>query len=257
MRVFRIKVAVFKGLSSLYMIEGIYVILTCIRGRQMVRKRIRAIFLIVLLGLVIFIIIKGIPFIDSDFKSLEKVIVIDPGHGGKDPGTIGFSGSYEKDINLAISKKLSKKLKSKGYKVITTRGDDEYVDNLLRAEIANKRKARVFISIHVNAMEDNSSVDGIQVLYFPNRESTIGDLDNNELAQIVMDSIINGTGAKDRGIIEREDLIVLNQSKMPAILIENGFLSNENEEKLLLTDDYQNKLVDSIIDGLEEYFSFN
>lgn len=200
---------------------------------------------------------KEIPFIGFNFKSLEKVIVIDAGHGGKDPGTIGFSGNYEKDINLDISKKLKEKLKSNGYKVILTRDNDEYVDNLLRAKLANKKRARVFISIHGNAMENNSSTNGVQVLFYPNRESTIGDLNNNELAQIMMNSLINGTGANDKGIIEREDLIVLNQTKMPAIIIECAFLSNENEEKLLLTDDYQDKIVDSIIDGLEEYFSLN
>lgn len=74
----------------------------------------------------------------------------------------------------------------------------------------------------------------MKVLYFPDRESTIGDLNNNELARIVMESLINGTGAKDKGIIEREDLIVLNQTKMPAILIEYGFLSNEKEEKRIV-----------------------
>jgi len=223
----------------------------------MLFRKIRLVFLIILLGLVILIMPKRIPFIGDNFKSLEKVIVIDAGHGGRDPGATGFSGNYEKDINLEISKRLKEKLKSNGYKVILTRESDEYADNLLRAEISNKKRARVFISIHGNAMEDNSSVDGIQVLYYPNRESTIGDLNNNELAQIMMNSMINGTGAKDRGIIEREDLIVLNQTKMPAILIEYGFLSNKNEEKLLLTDDYQNKMVDSIIDGLEKYFSLN
>lgn len=211
----------------------------------------------ILIALVIFIVFKGIVFIFSDFKSLEKVIAIDAGHGGKDPGAIGFNGNYEKDINLEISQKLEEKLKLNGYKVISTRDSDEYVDNHLRAKLANKKRSRVFISIHGNAMEDNSSTNGIQVLYYPNRKSTIGDLNNNELAQIMMDSIINGTGAIDKGIVEREDLIVLNQTKMPAILIECGFLSNENEEKLLLRDDYQNKIVDSIIDGLEEYFSLN
>lgn len=210
------------------------------------------------MGLVILIILKGLPFfIDRNFKSLEKVIVIDPGHGGRDPGAIGFSGNYEKDINLEISQKLVEKLKLNGYKVISTRDSDEYVDNHLRAKLANKKRARVFISIHGNALKNNSSTNGIQVLYYPNRESTIGDLNNNELAQILMNSLINGTGANDKGIVEREDLIVLNQTKMPAILIEYGFLSNENEEKLLLTDDYQNKIVDSIIEGLEEYFSLN
>lgn len=220
-------------------------------------KRLRGVLLIVLIGLVIFIAFKGIPFINGDFKSIEKVIVIDAGHGGKDPGTTGVSGNYEKDINLQISKKLAKKLKLGGYKIILTRDNDEYVDNLSRVELANKKRARVFISIHGNAMEDNNSINGVQVLYYPNRESTIGDLNNNELAQIVMDSLIDGTGAKDRGIIEREDLIVLNQTKMPAILIEYGFLSNEKEEKLLLSDDYQNSVVDSIVNGLERYFSLN
>ncbi|WP_159429052.1 MULTISPECIES: N-acetylmuramoyl-L-alanine amidase family protein [Tissierellales] len=222
----------------------------------MFRKK-RVVFLTILLGLVILIIIKGIPFIDRNFKSSKRVIVVDPGHGGKDPGTIGFSGNYEKEVNLEISKKLKKKLKSNGYKVILTRDSDEYVDNLLRAKTANKKRARVFISIHCNSMENNSSVDGVQVLYYPNRESTIGDLNNNELAQIMMNSMVNGTGAKDKGIIERKNLIVLNQTKMPAIIIECGFLSNKNEEKLLLTEDYQNKIVDSIIDGLEEYLSLN
>lgn len=223
----------------------------------MVLRKIRKIFLIAFVGLFIFIVFKGILFFGGNFKSLEKVIVIDAGHGGKDPGTIGISGNYEKDINLEISKKLAEKLKLKGYKIILTRDSDEYVDNPSRAELANKKRARVFVSIHGNAMEDNSSVNGMQVLYYPNRESTIGDLNNNELARILKDSLINGTGAIDKGIIEREDLIVLNQTKMPAILIECGFLSNEKEEKLLLTDDYQNKVVDSIVNGLEEYFSLN
>lgn len=220
-------------------------------------KRIRLVFLTVFLGLFILFIFKTISFLGFNFKSSEKVIVIDAGHGGKDPGTIGFNGNYEKDINLEISKKLKEKLKPNGYKVILTRDSDKYVDNLLRAKLANKRRARIFISIHGNAMENNNSTNGIQVLYYPNRESTIGDLNNDELAQIMMSSLVKGTGANDKGIIEREDLIVLNQTKMPALIIECGFLSNENEEKLLLTDDYQNKMVDSIIDGLEEYFSLN
>ncbi|MDD4726928.1 MAG: N-acetylmuramoyl-L-alanine amidase, partial [Tissierellia bacterium] len=96
-------------------------------------------------------------------------------------------------------------------------------------------------------MEKNSSVDGVQVLYYPDRESTIEDLDNNQLGSIMLKSIIEGTSAKDRGAIAREDLIVLNETKMPAILIEYGFISNEAEEKLLLTDEYQETMVNSIV----------
>ena len=220
-------------------------------------RRKRGIFLIILIALVTLVLFKGMPFIFNDFKSSQRVIVLDAGHGGRDPGAISFNGNYEKDINLKISKKLIENLGSRGYKVISTRNSDEYVENLERAELANKKRGRVFISIHCNASENNSSVHGAQVLYYPNRESTIGDLNNNDLAQIMMDSIINRTGASDKGIVKREDLIVLNRTKMPAIIIECGFLSNENEEKLLLTDDYQNKIVGSIIDGLENYFSLN
>lgn len=223
----------------------------------MLFRRIRAIFLIILLTLIVFFTFTRSPFMKGEFKSSKKVIVIDPGHGGKDSGTIGFSGNYEKDINLQISKKLSKKLKSMGYKIVLTRDNDEYIDNLVRAEIANNKRARVLVSVHCNSLENNSTVDGIQVLYYPDRESTVDNLNNNELAQIMLSSLIDGTGAKDRGMVEREDLIVLNQTKMPAILIECGFLSNENEERLLLADDYQNKMVDLIADGLEEYFSSN
>lgn len=212
---------------------------------------------IFLISLVIFIVLKGITFIFNDFKSSEKVIVIDAGHGGNDPGAIGFNGNYEKDINLGITIKLKEELKLIGYKVVLTRDSDEYVDNIERAKLANKNRSRVFISIHNNSMEDNSSANGIEVLYYPNRKSTIGDLNNKELAQIVMDSMINGTGGSNRGIIERGELIVLKHTKMPAIIVECGFLSNENEEKLLLTDEYQNQIVDSIVKGLEKYFSLN
>jgi len=214
-------------------------------------RKIRRVFLI---GLIILIVFKGISLIFGDFKSSEKVIVVDAGHGGSDPGTIGFSGSYEKDVNLQIAKKLKEKLDSNGYKVILTRDIDEYIDNLLRAKLANKKRARVFISIHANAIENNNSTNGVQVLYYPNRKSTIGDLNNNEFASIIMDSLLNGTNAIDKGVIEREDLIVLNQTKMPSIIVETGFLSNQREEQLLLTDEYQKKIVDSIVKGLERYF---
>ncbi len=229
-------------------------------ARRRKRRRPRKIRILFVFGLVALIILGGykegaLRF--GDFKSLEKVIVIDAGHGGTDPGTIGFGGNYEKDINLAISRKLAGRLKEAGYKIISTRDDDDYVDNIERADLANKKRARVFISIHGNALENNTSTHGVQVLYYPNRTSTIGDLDNNELAKMIMTALIDGTGAVDKGIKERKELIVLNQTKMPAIIIECGFLSNEKEEALLLTDSYQNQIVDSVIDGLEEYFSLN
>jgi len=210
-----------------------------------------------LLLLLILFIFKIFPFLGFDFKSFKDVIVVDAGHGGHDPGAIGINGSYEKDVNLEIAKKLKRKLDSNGYKVILTRDNDEYVENNLRAKLANRKRARAFISIHANAVKNNNSTNGVQVLYYPNRESTINDLNNNEFVSIIMNSIIDRTSAVDKGIIEREDLIVLNETKMPAIIVETGFLTNSKEEKLLLTDEYQKRIVNSISEGLERYFSLN
>lgn len=231
-------------------------------GRQMKFRRIRRLFLVIVVVIIGTYIGRiflgdGSPLFNMEFVSSEKVIVIDAGHGGKDPGTIGFNNTYEKDINLDISNKLHEKLKSMGYKVILTRDTDEFIDNNDRADVANKKRARVFVSIHCNAIENNNKINGAQVLYYPNRESVINDLDNNVLAQIVLDQLVKGTGAANKGIVDRPDLIVLNQTKMPAIVVECGFLSNESEEKLLLMDSYQDKVVDSIINGLEYYFSLN
>ncbi|MCQ4924278.1 N-acetylmuramoyl-L-alanine amidase [Tissierella carlieri] len=223
----------------------------------MIFRRIRAIFLIIVLILIFFNVFQRFSFLKGDFISSKKVIVIDPGHGGKDSGTISVNNHYEKDINLEIAKKLHEKLMSMDYKVILTRETDEFVDNNYRADMANEKKARIFVSIHGNAIENNNSINGIQVLYYPNRRSTINDSNNDVLAQIMLDELVKGTGATDKGIIGREDLIVLNQTKMPAIIVEYGFLSNENEEKLLLNDSYQDKVVASIVNGLEYYFSLN
>ncbi|MGO1652210.1 N-acetylmuramoyl-L-alanine amidase family protein [Senegalia sp. (in: firmicutes)] len=220
-------------------------------------RRIKGILLIIFLILLILLILKRPSFLGFNFKSLENVIVVDAGHGGNDSGAIGVMGSYEKDVNLEIAKKLKEKLDSNGYKVILTRDSDEYVENNLRAKLANRKRARIFISIHANAVENNNSINGVQVLYYPNRESTTKDLNNNEFASIMMDSLISGTSSVNKGIIERKDLIVLNQTKMPAIIVETGFLTNSKEEKLLLTDDYQNRIVNSISEGIERYFSLN
>lgn len=221
----------------------------------MIFRRIRTIFLLIIIIFIALYIFRGFS-LTGKFGDTSNIIVIDPGHGGKDPGTIGANNIYEKDINLDISKKLYKKLKSMNYKVILTRDTDEYVDNSERASLANNKKAKIFISIHCNALENNNTINGVQVLYYPNISSTINDLDNKSLAQIVIDEILANTGADNKGIVDREDLVVLNQTNMPAILIECGFLSNEKESKLLSTNKYQNKIVDAIAKGIEVYFNY-
>nr|WP_300003531.1 N-acetylmuramoyl-L-alanine amidase [Tissierella sp.] len=222
-------------------------------------RKMRRLFSMILLTSIILIGFKVLPFIAKKVISSEnpialgKTIVIDAGHGGHDGGTIGVNGSYEKDINLEISQKIIKKLQAKGYEVISTRDNDEYIDNIERARLANRSSSDVFLSIHCNALENNDYISGAQVLYYPDKNKGNQDLNNKNMAETMMNSIVSATGVIDKGIIEREDLIVLNQTNMPAMVVECGFLSNPNEEKLLLNSRYQNKLVDSIIQGLEDY----
>lgn len=216
-------------------------------------RRIRAIFILITIIFISVQAFKEDSFL-RNYINRNKIIIIDAGHGGKDPGTIGINNVYEKDVNLDISKKLYRELKKMGHKVVLTRTRDEYVENPKRAHLANKRRARVFVSIHCNALENNTTTKGIQVLYFPDRESNIDDPDNEVLARMILDKLLLSTEGVDKGVVEREDLIVLNQTNMPAVIVETGFLSSRDEAELLITNEYQDKIVDGIIEGLISYF---
>lgn len=186
-------------------------------------------------------------------KPYDRTIVIDAGHGGNDPGTVP-NGVKEKDINLAVALKLGKALSEKGYNVILTRDKDVFVDLTERAEIANRNNADIFISLHSNSIS-NPDIKGIQVLYCPAFNSDVKETDNYPLAKAIMDALIQGTGAVDKGIIKRPELAVLRKTKMPAALIEMGFLTNKEEAAKLQTEAYQDLIVESIVKGIEKYFN--
>lgn len=209
--------------------------------KKIIKTLIRLVVIIVVIS-ISFKIVNG----NIAFGKRENLIIVDPGHGGHDPGTVGVSGIQEKDINLEIALKLASQLKSQGYDVIMTRDRDEYIDNHSRAKLANKKRGGLFISIHANAMENDNWTNGVQVLYYPDRDGI-----NISLANKVLESILEKTGANNKGIVERKDLIVLNRTKMPAILVEAGFLTNPNEEELLKKPDYQDKIVEGIINFLK------
>lgn len=189
----------------------------------------------------------------ENLKPSDRVIVIDAGHGGKDPGALSINKNKEKDLNLSVSLKLDQELRSLGYNTIMTRNTDEFIDLYERARIANDSYADVFVSIHGNS-HDNKSIAGIQVLYCPATQSEKKEIDQHPFAKSIMDELLKATGAVDKGIIQRPNLVVLRETKMPAVLVETGFLSNSAEEKLLFTEDYQNKIVNGIIKGIEKYF---
>lgn len=201
------------------------------------------IFTILILFLILFIMQIIINKRTISDYNLTRHIVLDAGHGDNDPGTIGVNGIYEKDIALKLALDLEKSLKKKGFKVTMIRKDDTYVENIDRAQIANDKNASIYISIHCNAIENKEDVNGVQVLYYPG-------YDNSLVANCFLKEILKSTNANDKGIIEREDLIVLNKTKMPSFIIEAGFLSNKEEAELLNSDDYQKKIVEGIVNGI-------
>ena len=190
----------------------------------------------------------------EDKKPNEILIVIDPGHGGKDPGAVP-NEVREKDINLSISNKLNEKLMAKGYSTFMTRDGDYSVDLYDRPKIANEKNADIFISIHCNSCE-GSTASGFETLYCPAESKKVAAYgDNYLLAKIVQDELIKELNPKDRGVKERPNLVVLNRTEMPAILVENGFLSNPEDEKLLLDNNYQDRIAEAISRGIERYFN--
>ncbi len=172
-----------------------------------------------------------------------KLIVIDPGHGGKDPGAKG-SKITEAKMNLIASKKLKKKLEGVGFNVYMTRDSDRFVGLYNRSDIANDLNADAFISIHSNATL-NKAIKGIETLYYPDKE-----IPKKKLARCIQDKLIEYTGAIDRGIVPRKRLVVTRETKMPSVIVEMGFLTNAEEEQKLLDDSYLDKIIMGIKDGL-------
>ena len=182
-------------------------------------------------------------------KKIEKTIVIDPGHGGEEePGCV-FGNVYEKELDLEIAKKLQAKLEKEYSRVIMTRTEDVNVYLNERARIANRENADLFISIHQNALEDDDVTSGIETWYNP-----VKDTESKILAQNIQENIIEATNANDLGIKESKGLIVTQKTEMPSCLVETGFLSSTKERQKLAEDDYQDKIVEGIYNGIKAYF---
>lgn len=180
----------------------------------------------------------------------EKLIVIDAGHGGHDPGAISPNLKMkEKEVVLDVSLKLKKLLENAGFKVYMTRDDDNYIGLYDRPGIANELGADAFVSVHANAA-GRSSAEGAQVLYYPNDSR-----DNKTFASMTRDALVKELNTPDKGIIQRPNLVVIRETKMPAVLLELGFLTNPREEKLLAQKDYRQKCAQGAYNGIIEYFN--
>lgn len=180
------------------------------------------------------------------FERIEPVdIVLDAGHGGKNQGA-DSSNVLEKTINLEIAQKVKKLLEASDYRIGMVREDDTFVSLEERAEYANERNAKIFISIHCNSSESGEG-DGIETYY--SEQKTGADQD---LAKILQEAVIAQTNAKDREA-KSADYVVLTQTKMPSALVEVGFLSDTSERTLLQQEDYQEKLAQGIAEAVLTY----
>ena len=177
---------------------------------------------------------------------MNAVVVLDPGHGGSNTGA-SYGGVNEKDLNLAIAKKVVPLLEAAGVKVTMTRTTDKTVGLYQRTDLANGLGADLFVSIHCNASTSNLKATGIYTAAYS------ASVPGWRLAQTLRKSMMAATGAGDMGTEARPDLAVLRTSKMPAALAECGFMSTPAELALLRDSAYQAKLARGIADGILSY----
>lgn len=186
------------------------------------------------------------PFHDPERLPPRRVVVIDPGHGGKDPGAVSVLGFFEKALNLAVANELASLLRKRNMEVILTRDRDRFIELEERAEIANASDADLFVSIHADSFSDGS-VQGFTIYTrrSPRRESI--------LAAKFIEKVLSETDLPSRGV-RQEDYRVLLRAKCPALLVELGFLSNINEAALLADQGFQERLARSLADGIVRFF---
>lgn len=182
----------------------------------------------------------------SEVSNEGKLIVIDPGHGGSDPGTVAGM-AYEKDFNLDIAIRLKKLLEDKNINVLMTREDDVYVGTYARPIMANEAGADLFISIHNNSC-GNPSVSGTETLCYP-------DPKKRAFALEIQKAVVKELGLPDRGLVEKPGYIVTREAKMPAALVEVAFMSNSNDLSLLKTEEFRQKAAQGIFNGIMNYLN--
>lgn len=220
----------------------------------------------------------------------QHIIVIDAGHGGKDPGCIGKGGTQEKTVVLSVAKKLKGKLEAEGYKTFLTRSNDTYLKLAERAEFAEKKRADLFISLHANAnpsrnvkgfsvytlsekasdeeaqklAESENAADKIDVNGFEQfskdirvalsslQQHAVAEL-SEEYANGCAKSLNRASIEQQKGPAVRHAPLAVLRSTVPGALIELGHLSNKSEEKLLKSDSHQNKLVAAIVKSINSY----
>ena len=184
----------------------------------------------------------------ADLSEDRPRIIIDPGHGGEDPGTIGIGGFQEKDLVLPISLDVAEILRKQEIDVIMTRDTDNFISLQGRTDMANDIDADLFVSIHANAINlSRPDVNGLETYYYKS---------GRRLAEVIHWSILNGVEIDNRGI-RRARFYVLRHSTMPAVLVEVGFLTGAVDSSRLKDPDHRRRMAEAIARGIVEYIKQN
>lgn len=200
----------------------------------------------------------------TNAKSLKRTVIIDPGHGGEDPGAVGDNIQLkEKDINLIIGKRLKELLMEDGFNVIMTREEDGLLykegtkgytnkrrqDLLNRKKIMDESEADMVVSIHMNKFPQ-SQYHGAQTFFPKNSE------ESKRLAQCIQRSLRDMVDPENKreALVKDTEILILKNIKKPTVIVECGFLSNAEEEQKLSTQEYQEKLAAAIKEGIKKYY---
>ncbi len=189
------------------------------------------------------------------------LVVIDPGHGGRDGGTSStqIKGLYEKDIVLDIAKRVEDILQQRGINVVLTREEDVHLkdnsddDLVARWSFANEQNASLYVSVHVNAYEGQGAagVNGMEIYYYENKSETYEGFTQTRFAEIMKDAVVSANNMHFRFLEGGRPLAVVRNTKMPAVLIETAYITNKDDHKRLESEEFRDKTAIGIADGIE------
>lgn len=191
---------------------------------------------------------------NSNKQAKAALVILDAGHGGFDPGKIGINGALEKDVNLAISQKVKKYLEEQGFRVIMTRenggalSDSKVEDLKARVALINEESPSIAVSIHQNSYSQES-IHGAQVFYYTHSKG------GEEAAKILQEAMLEVDPENNRQAKANDTYYLLKKTKETTVIVECGFLSNQKEADLLVTEEYQEKIASSVANGIRKYLS--